>query len=116
MNALNRRKYLLGLGTTLLSTGCVSTRLEPGSDHPANAKAEVAPPAARNDILAAAPSTRPANATPLAHAPDRAAPMADTYTCPMHPEVVKNAPGKCPICGMNLVKKERATPERAASP
>ncbi|MBS1681518.1 MAG: P-type ATPase [Cytophagales bacterium] len=25
------------------------------------------------------------------------------YTCPMHPEVVKDAPGKCPICGMNLV-------------
>ena len=25
------------------------------------------------------------------------------YTCPMHPEVVKDVPGKCPICGMNLV-------------
>src|SRR6187549_782770 len=25
------------------------------------------------------------------------------YTCPMHPEVIKNAPGKCPLCGMNLV-------------
>jgi heavy metal translocating P-type ATPase len=25
------------------------------------------------------------------------------YTCPMHPEVVKDAPGKCPNCGMNLV-------------
>jgi Cu2+-exporting ATPase len=25
------------------------------------------------------------------------------YTCPMHPEVVKDAPGKCPKCGMNLV-------------
>ena len=43
-----------------------------------------------------------------------AAPMADTYTCTMHPQVVKNAPGKCPICGMNLVKKESATPEKAA--
>lgn len=28
-----------------------------------------------------------------------------TYTCPMHPEVIKNEPGKCPICGMKLVKK-----------
>ena len=26
-----------------------------------------------------------------------------TYTCPMHPEVVSNEPGKCPECGMNLV-------------
>jgi Cu2+-exporting ATPase len=25
------------------------------------------------------------------------------YTCPMHPEVVKDAPGQCPKCGMNLV-------------
>lgn len=25
------------------------------------------------------------------------------YTCPMHPEVKKNTPGKCPKCGMDLV-------------
>jgi P-type Cu2+ transporter len=25
------------------------------------------------------------------------------YTCPMHPEVLKPGPGKCPICGMDLV-------------
>lgn len=25
------------------------------------------------------------------------------YTCPMHPEIVKDAPGSCPICGMDLV-------------
>jgi Cu+-exporting ATPase len=24
------------------------------------------------------------------------------YTCPMHPEVVRNGPGTCPICGMAL--------------
>jgi Cu(I)/Ag(I) efflux system membrane fusion protein len=28
------------------------------------------------------------------------------YTCPMHPEIIKDKPGKCPICGMDLVKKE----------
>lgn len=27
------------------------------------------------------------------------------YTCTMHPEVVQNQPGKCPKCGMTLVKK-----------
>ena len=25
------------------------------------------------------------------------------YTCPMHPQVIQDHPGKCPICGMNLV-------------
>jgi membrane fusion protein, copper/silver efflux system len=28
------------------------------------------------------------------------------YTCPMHPEVVRDKPGNCPICGMKLVPKE----------
>ncbi|MEO8338121.1 MAG: heavy metal translocating P-type ATPase [Nitrospirota bacterium] len=27
------------------------------------------------------------------------------YTCPMHPEIVRNAPGNCPICGMALEPK-----------
>ncbi len=25
------------------------------------------------------------------------------YTCPMHPQIVQNHPGNCPICGMRLV-------------
>jgi len=29
-----------------------------------------------------------------------------TYTCPMHPEVIKDKPGKCPKCGMKLVEKK----------
>ena len=28
------------------------------------------------------------------------------YTCPMHPEVVQDKPGKCPKCGMTLVEKK----------
>ena len=31
-------------------------------------------------------------------------PETTTYTCPMHPEVTSDKPGKCPKCGMNLEK------------
>ncbi len=24
------------------------------------------------------------------------------YTCPMHPGIVRDAPGRCPVCGMTL--------------
>ena len=29
-----------------------------------------------------------------------------TYTCPMHPEIHANKPGKCPKCGMDLIKEK----------
>src|SRR5574340_959091 len=32
------------------------------------------------------------------------APAAEQWVCPMHPEVVRQQPGNCPICGMTLVK------------
>jgi len=41
---------------------------------------------------------------------------ADTevyYTCTMHPEVRSDKPGKCPICGMELVKKEMKVSDTA---
>jgi Cu2+-exporting ATPase len=29
--------------------------------------------------------------------------QATQYTCPMHPEIITDAPGTCPICGMELI-------------
>lgn len=37
------------------------------------------------------------------HSKEEAA--AVKYTCPMHPNVIQDGPGKCPICGMDLVPK-----------
>ena len=30
----------------------------------------------------------------------------ETYTCTMHNEVMSDKPGKCPKCGMSLVKQK----------
>jgi Cu(I)/Ag(I) efflux system membrane fusion protein len=38
-----------------------------------------------------------------------AAQSAEIYTCSMHPQILENHPGNCPICGMVLVKKNPAT-------
>jgi hypothetical protein len=35
----------------------------------------------------------------------------ETYTCTMHTEVMSDHPGKCPKCGMKLVK-QKMTPEQ----
>lgn len=38
--------------------------------------------------------------------PDKAAPANAQYTCPMHPEIIRDAPGACPLCGMALEPTE----------
>ncbi len=37
---------------------------------------------------------------------EKKAEMKEVYTCPMHPEVKSDKPGKCSKCGMNLEKKK----------
>jgi len=39
---------------------------------------------------------------------ERGAAEKEIYTCPMHPEVQQDKPGKCPKCGMDLVPKGEA--------
>ncbi len=29
----------------------------------------------------------------------------ELYTCSMHPQIIRNEPGNCPICGMTLIRK-----------
>ncbi len=40
-----------------------------------------------------------------------AGPPGAEYVCPMHPEVVRDAPGSCPICGMALEPRTVAAEE-----
>ena len=43
----------------------------------------------------------------------KVAAVATKYTCPMHPEIIRDAPGNCPICGMTL---EPVLPSDAPGP
>lgn len=79
---------LLGLAT---AAGCSRTDT---ADEPAGPASE------------ATPATQPATALP--------APATVQYVCPMHPHVVSEEPGTCPICGMDLVAKK--APAAAATP
>lgn len=108
------RRHLGALGLLFSASACVSSRLELGADHPANPKARTKPLELASLLGDAPAPPRPAP-EPAAHQHDHhhhhASPSADTYTCPMHPEVERSAPGKCPICGMNLVKKSTPAPQ-----
>ena len=41
---------------------------------------------------------------------------ADSYACPMHPEVTSTEPGTCPKCGMKLIGVEPAAPASYVCP
>ncbi|MEA2626992.1 MAG: P-type Cu+ transporter [Candidatus Binatota bacterium] len=58
-------------------------------------------------------------ASPTAHADRSQGPaphlgMAE-WTCPMHPEIVRSAPGSCPICGMALEPRNVTAEEGESS-
>jgi P-type Cu+ transporter len=63
---------------------------------------------------------KPSNAAPLIQlggAKPAMAPAAApaVYTCPMHPEIIRDQPGSCPICGMAL-EPRTATVEEEENP
>lgn len=100
------RRVVCVLASLLTLAACASAPppRQAAALDPSNPDAPEAPPAA----LASAMSTQ---AAPMAPAQGHAghggmaadAGTATVYTCPMHPEVRSNEPGRCPKCGMKLV-------------
>ena len=127
-------KNITLLIASLLLAGCArTTPTVLGPDHPASPDAPVAPvPPPSTTLAVSAPPTavpRPESPTPShdrhdvghadhgghagaqRHRTEPATTQAQVqtrYTCPMHPEVVSNEPGRCPKCKMKLVRKEGA--------
>jgi len=82
-----------GLLILLLGWGCGKKQTE-----------EAAPPAMAVNESNVGPTKEE---SPAAEAPATSEETVEkiTYTCPMHPEVQQDKPGKCPKCGMFLEAK-----------
>jgi hypothetical protein len=71
-------------------------------------KAPVTPPAGTEHDHDHGGSASPAEKDKAGDSKKAGKPQATIYTCPMHPEVTSDKPGRCPKCGMNLVPKPPA--------
>ncbi len=97
---------LLALG------GCTAPAILPplSPHHPASpdaAEGYIPPLSSTLDSTAAVPKVGEQEAPKHEHHGNQSADQ-EIYTCPMHPEVIQASPGKCPKCGMKLVKKPLA--------
>lgn len=109
--------------STLALSSCYPTSLQVPPGHPADAAVTTpladlsAARLARRDFETELAVTR--NRDHHAHDAHEAVASADgaseaeaapRWTCPMHPEVLRDGPGSCPICGMHLIEKKDAPP------
>ena len=103
-----------------LAFACTTTELSAPSSHPGNPLAPTAQIAFATPLPRAQGAAEGTNPPPPDSAvteqhhhhgsgttapADSKAPAA-TFTCVMHPEIVRDQPGNCPICGMKLVPKK----------
>jgi hypothetical protein len=118
----------------LFFTACVGTDLEVPANHPGSPEANTGKIASSTALgkefdlqvedrespdsahaghehqSGGTPAASPSSETGERAAPSPSQQTTDgtTYVCPMHPEIVRKEPGKCPICGMKLVPKKEA--------
>jgi hypothetical protein len=95
---MTRRRMLARLGLAGLSLAILSA-CSPG---PVQVSRSMSDPSNPSAPEGAAPASDHDHG---AHASDGGT-EGVVYTCPMHPEVMSNAPGVCPKCNMKLVPKK----------
>lgn len=101
MNRLTSYCFV-SIGALVLIGGCLSPQMRRSVsiDHPANPHAQEVPFTEPPNVL-----SQPVNPTSVnPSVPDE----GKVYTCPMHPDVRRTAPGNCPICGMTLEPADSA--------
>jgi len=93
-----------GLAYYFCSRGCLEKfKADPEkflANPPEHAHAHTRVPSPLVGISSLGAAKPPAPSVALASS--SSAPAAQSYTCPMHPEVVRSEPGSCRICGMAL--------------
>ncbi len=115
MTAVRARSWTRAwsLGTSLFLAACASTELEVPKTHPGHPDVNpgrLQPTEAlssRFDVSPLDSASTAASASAPPQGNPTSAPQGTLYTCPMHPQIVRNAPGNCPICGMKLVPKDK---------
>src|SRR6267154_2121362 len=75
-----------------VKAGTAVARTPEGSEHSAH----------QDSFLHHAPRKTGPAASSVGQAPQTGNRKQGLYTCPMHPEIVRDRPGSCPICGMAL--------------
>jgi hypothetical protein len=87
-----------------LMIGCADGTLPPVTSlaDPSNPAAAEAPPTPPPAMFGASSSSPVAAPSPP--------PGSVVYVCPMHSQIVRDAPGVCPICGMTLVPRPAPAP------
>src|SRR5712675_1616971 len=75
-----------------VKTGTAAARAPEGSEHSAH----------QDSFSHPAPHKTGPAASSVGQAPQTGNTKQGRYTCPMHPEIIRDGPGSCPICGMAL--------------
>ena len=78
--------------TASVKTGTAVARAREGSEHSAHQDSFSRHALRKTDSAASS----------VGQAPQTGNRKQGRYTCPMHPEIVRDRPGSCPICGMAL--------------
>ena len=109
MNSLLRSVCLVFGALSIVGCASVPVPATKAPNNPASATAAEGP-IQKLDLFAlpdaaASPAVETAPSGMAMPGMDHSKMDQDAYTCVMHPHIAEAKPGKCPICGMPLVKK-----------